>query len=192
MRTFRHRRAVAVSALVAAFFAAGCSAPAPAEPPAADAPYRPVASIREVMNGVIDPSVDHVWNSVKTVIDDGQMTDHAPATDEEWAEVRRHALIVSEAANLLLMPGRPVAPPGAASMAPGVELPPEEIRKLIDGNQDAWNSYAQALQDSLKPALAAIDAKDPEALLVAGEDIDMRCENCHQVFWFPQAVASAR
>ena len=144
------------------------------------------------MNSVIDPSVDHVWDSVKTVIDDGRMTDHAPATDEQWAEVRRHALIVSEAANLLLMPSRPVAPPGATSMAPGVELPPDEIRKLIDGNRDAWNAYVHALQDSLKPALAAIDAKDPQALLAAGEGIDTTCENCHQVFWFPQAVASAR
>ena len=65
------------------------------------------------------------------------MTDRAPATDEDWAEVRRHALIVSEAANLLLMPDRPVAPPGAPSLAPGVELAPEEIRALIDKNPDA-------------------------------------------------------
>ena len=66
-----------------------------------------------------------------------RLTDHAPATDEDWAEVRRHALIVSEAANLLLMPDRPVAPPGEPSLAPGVELTPEEIRALIDKNPDA-------------------------------------------------------
>jgi hypothetical protein len=42
----------------------------------------------------------------------------------------------------------------------------------------------------LKPALAAIDAKDPLALLDAGEQIDTACENCHQVFWFPNAVPS--
>ena len=192
MRTFRQRRAVAVFALVAAFVTAGCAAPAPEQPPPADVPYRPVASIREVMNSVIDPSIDLVWNSVKTVIDDGRMTDHAPASDEEWAEVRRHALIVSEAANLLLMPSRPVAPPGAASMAPGIELPPEEIRALIDKNREGWHFYVQQLQDSLNPALAAIDAKDPQALVDAGEHIDTACENCHQVFWFPNAVAPAR
>lgn len=191
MTHLRLRNAVAAVGLVAASVTAGCASPAP-EPPPAEIPYRPVASIREVMTGVIDPSIDLVWNSVKTVIDDGRMTEHAPASDEDWAELRRHAVIVSEAANLLLMPGRPVAPPSAPASAPGVGLPPEEIRALIDGNQDAWNSYAQALQDSLTSALAAIDAKDPQALLVAGEDIDMRCENCHQVFWFPNAVASAR
>ncbi|MGH9255074.1 MAG: hypothetical protein ACRD3C_10945 [Vicinamibacterales bacterium] len=192
MQYFRHRHAAAAVVLVAASLLAGCAAPAPEQPPPADPPYRPVASIREVMNSVIDPSVDVVWNSVKTVIDDGRMTDHAPAADEDWAEVRRHALIVSEAANLLLMHNRQVAPPGAPSLAPGVELAPEEIRSLIDKNRDGWNFYVQQLQDSLKPALAAIDAKDPQALFAAGEQIDTTCENCHQVFWFPNPVASAR
>ena len=191
MKSFRHRHAAAALVLVAASLLAGCAAPAPEEPPPAAPPYRPVATIREIMNSVIDPSVDVVWNSVATVIDNG-MTDRAPKTDEDWAEVRRHALIVSEAANLLLMRDRPVAPPGAPSLAPGVELAPEEIRSLIDKNPDGWNFYVQEFQDSLKPALAAIDAKNPQALFDAGEQIDTTCENCHQVFWFPSAVASAR
>ena len=144
------------------------------------------------MNSVIDPSIDEVWNSVATVIDDKGMTDRAPVTDEEWAEVRRHALVVSEAANLLLMHDRPIAPPGEPSLAPGVELPPEEIRSLIDKNPDAWNLYVLQLQDSLKPALAAIDKKDTQALFDAGEQIDTTCENCHQVFWYPNAGARLR
>lgn len=192
MEYFRHRHAAAAVAAVAAALLVGCSAPASETPPPADSLYRPVASIREVMNSVIDPSIDVVWNSVATVIDDGRMTDRAPTSEEDWAEVRRHALIVSEAANLLLMHDRPVAPPGAPSQAPGIELAPEEIRALIDKNRDGWNFYVQQLQDSLKPALAAIDAKNPQALLDAGEKIDTTCENCHQVFWFPNSVASAR
>ena len=186
------RHAAAVVGMVAVSLLAGCAGPAPEAPAAADTPYRPIASIREVMNSVIDPSIDVVWNSVATIIDDGRTTERAPATDEDWAEVRRHALIVSEAANLLLMPNRPVAPPGAPSQAPGVELAPEEIQKLISENPEGWNLYVQELQESLKPALAAIDAKDAPALLDAGERIDTTCENCHQVFWFPNAVASVR
>ena len=138
MKRFRHCLAAAAVLLVAASLYAGCSAAAPGgSRRLRTSPFRPVATIREVMNSVIDPSVDVVWNSVATVIDDKGMTDRAPATDEEWAEVRRHALVVSEAANLLLMHDRPVAPPGAPSLAPGVELPPEEIRSLIDKNPDA-------------------------------------------------------
>jgi hypothetical protein len=144
------------------------------------------------MSSVIDPSVDAVWSSVASVVDDAGLTDRAPVTDEDWAEVRRHALIVSEAANLLLMRDRPVAPPGAPAAAPGVELTPEEVRALIDKNPDAWNLFALQLQDSLKPVLAAIDARDAQALLDAGEGVDTICETCHQVFWFPNAVASAR
>jgi hypothetical protein len=195
VRDFRHRHAAGAVVLVAASLLAGCggqsAAPAPEEPPA-DSPYRPVATIREVMNSVIDPSVDVVWNAVASVVDDGRLTERAPTTDEDWVEVRRHALIVSEAANLLLMPDRPVAPPGAPSLAPGVELAPDEIRSLIDKNPDGWNFYVQQLQDALTPALAAIDAKNSQALFEAGEKIDTTCENCHQVFWYPNAVASAR
>jgi hypothetical protein len=186
------RHAAAAVVLVAASLLAGCAAPAPAPEPAAEPPFRPVASIREVMNSVIDPSIDVVWNSVGSTVDDKGLKDRTPEAEADWAEVRRHALIVSEAANLLMMHNRPVAPPGAPSLAPGVELTPEEIQKLIDENRDGWNLYVQELQDSLKPALAAIDAKDSQALLEAGEKIDTTCENCHTVFWYPNAVASAR
>lgn len=187
------RCAAAIIVLASGSLFAACAAPAPEQtpPPAAESPTRPVATIRELMNTVIDPSIDIVWNAVGSVVDDGKLTDRAPATDEEWAEVRRHALIVSEAANLLVMHNRPVAHPGAPSLAPGVELTPEEIRTLIDENPDGWNLYARELQDSLTPALAAIDKKDAHALFEAGERIDATCENCHATFWYPSAVTAA-
>ena len=198
MKYFRYRHAAAAVVLVAASLLASCGTPAPQgtpppeQPLPADPPYRPVASIREVMNSVIDPAVDVVWNAVGSDIEHGRVTDRTPKTDEDWAEVRRHALVVSEAPNLLMMHNRPVAPPGAPSLAPGVELTPEEIRSLIDKNPAGWFLFAQQLQEAMKPALAAIDAKDSEALFAAGEKIDTTCENCHQVFWYPKAVASAR
>ena len=140
---------------------------------------------------MVDPSADVVWNAAGTIIEHGRPTDHAPKTDEEWAEVRRHALIVSEAANLLMMTNRPVAPPGAPSLAPGVELPPEGIQAQIDKSRTAWNGFARQLQDAYKPALAAIDAKNPQALFDAGDEIDETCESCHQTFWYPSAAAPA-
>ena len=191
MKYVRHWLAAAALMPVAAFLYAGCTAPAPEPPPPAAAPYRPVATIREVMNSVIDPSVDVVWNSVASVVNEKGLTDHVPVGDEQWAEVRRHALIVSEAANLLLMRDRPVAAPGAPSLAPGIELTPEEIRALIDKNPEGWDFYVQQLRDSLTPALAAIEKKDTQALFDAGEKIDETCENCHASFWYPGAVAPA-
>ena len=142
------------------------------------------------MNSVIDPNVDVVWNAVKTDIDHGKPIEHAPANDEEWAAVRHSALTVAEGTNLLMMPGRAVAPPGAGSLAPGIELTPDQVRALIDQSPSGWNQFARALQDSLQPALAAIDKKDPQALFEAGDKIDEVCESCHQVFWYPEPGAS--
>ena len=195
MKHFRSLSAAAAVGLFAASLVAACSTPAAENPKPEEtaAPaFRPVASIREVMNSVIDPSVDEVWNSVGSTVDEKGLTDRAPTQDEHWAAVRRHALIVSEAANLLLMHNRPVAPPGAPSLAPGVELTPEEIRVLIDKNPEGWDFYVQQFQDSMKPALDAIDKKDSQALFDAGEKIDETCENCHQTFWYPKAVNSSR
>ena len=143
------------------------------------------------MNSVIDPNVDVVWNAVKTDIDHGKQIEHAPANDEEWAAVRHSALTVAEGANLLMMPGRAVAPKGAGSLSPGIELEPDQVRALIDKSPGGWNQFARALQDSLQPALAAIDKKDPEALFEAGDKIDEVCESCHQVFWYPAPAAPA-
>ncbi len=193
MNYFRHHSAAGV-VLGAMYLLAGCSAPAPQQqpPPLAEAPYHPVASIREVMNSVIDPNVDVVWNAVKTVIDHGKPIEHAPANDEEWAAVRHGAMTVSEGANLLMMPGRAVAPPGAGSLAPGIELAPDQVRALIDKSPSGWNQFARALQDSLQPAIAAIDKKDAQALFEAGDKIDEVCESCHQVFWYPAPGTSAQ
>jgi hypothetical protein len=190
MACFR-RYATSAVVLGAMSLLVGCSKPAPEAPPPAAPPYHPVASIREVMNSVIDPNVDVVWNAVKTVIDHGKPIEHAPANDEEWAAVRHSAMTVSEGANLLMMPGRAVAPPGAGSLSPGIELAPDQVRALIDKSPSGWNQFARALQDSLQPALAAIDKKDPQALFEAGDKIDEVCESCHQVFWYPEQGASA-
>ena len=189
--------------LGAACLLAGCSGPAaqpaaqqaatrpaPPEQPAAATPYQLVASIREVMNSVVDPNIDVVWNAVRTVIDHGKPIDYAPANDEEWAAARRSALTVIEGANLLMMPGRPVAPPGAGSLSPGVELAPDQVRALIDMNRTGWNQFARSLQDSVKIALAAIDKKDAKALFEAGDGIDEVCEACHQVYWYPGPAAT--
>ena len=189
MAHFHHHLIPAV-VLSAMCLLVGCSKPAPEQPPPPAAPpYHPVASIREVMNSVIDPNVDVVWNAVKTDIDHGKQIEHAPANDDEWAAVRHSAITVAEGANLLMMPDRAVAPPGAGSLAPGIELAPDQVRALIDKNPAGFAQFARSLQDSLQPALAAIDKKDSLALFEAGDKIDEVCESCHQTYWYPANAA---
>ena len=94
--------------------------------------YAPSATIKDLMQSVIDPSADVVWNAVAIIETMDGTEDRAPETDEEWAAVRRGAIQLLESANLLLVPGRLVARPGEKSEAPGVELEPEEMEVLMD------------------------------------------------------------
>src|SRR5678815_5205302 len=99
-----------------------------------------------------------------------------PHTDEEWKEVRRKAIALMEATNLLQMPGRKVAKPGEKADDPKVELGPEQIQALIDKDRGAFNKFAQALHDATMESFKAIDAKDAEGVLNTGDKIDTACE----------------
>jgi hypothetical protein len=39
--------------------------------------------------------------------------------------------------------------------------------------------------------LDAVDRRDVDALLVAGDGLDLACENCHVVYWYPSFADSA-
>ena len=119
------------------------------------------------------------------IADERGITHKEPRTDEEWKEVRRHALVLLEAPNLLIMEGRKVANPGEKAENPQVELQPEEIQKLIDSDRPSFVRRARRLQDAAAMALKAIDVKDRDALFRSLESIDHACENCHLHYWYP-------
>jgi hypothetical protein len=167
------------------------AAPAKAEnPPAAsgnagrDGPI--YLSIKEIMESVVDPSADALWNAVGTVLDKEGVHEMLPKTQEEWLDVRRAAVRIVEGANLLMMPGREAAPPGTASEAPGVELEPPEMTALIKKNQKGFEAFARALQAVGVEALRAVDSKDVPELMDVGARMENVCESCHQTFWYPQ------
>ena len=74
--------------------------------------YRPTATIKDLMDSLVDPSGDFLFDSVATIVTASGTEERAPRTDEEWTSVRRAAIRIMEATNLLLMPGRHVAKPG--------------------------------------------------------------------------------
>ena len=154
---------------------------------ASEPEFRPTATIRDLMTGVVDPAADVVWQAVRTTVTPEGADERMPRTDEEWAEVRRHALLLVEGSNLLLMSGRQVARPGEKSAFPGIELEPGEIQALLDRDRDTWATLAHGLHDAGMGALKAIDARDAEGLLDAGSDIQVACENCHARYWYPNA-----
>jgi hypothetical protein len=140
------------------------------------------------MLSIVDPSADVVWESVATIVTGDEVEERAPRTDEEWANVRRGAIRLAEAPNLLMMPGRHVARPGEKSEAPDVELEPEEMDVLIHKDREAWNRRAKALHEAALTALQAIDAKDAQTLFEVGERIENACESCHSQYWYPGQV----
>ena len=52
-------------------------------------------------------------------------------------------------------------------------------------------SLPHALRDAGGEMLAAIDKKDPTAMMNAGADMDGVCEGCHLTFWYPNQVIPA-
>ena len=141
------------------------------------------------MDGIIDPAADTIWNSVSTTITMKGKEEKAPHTDDEWTTVRRSALQLLEASNLLQIPGRHVAKPGERNEQ-GIELQPEQIENLISQDRQAWIAFAHGLHDAATLAINAADAKDAAKVLESGEQIDNACERCHQQYWYPHAAQS--
>ena len=164
----------------------GCQARPPAKAEAAAQPQFHVdATIKDIMDSIVDPGADYIWDAVATTVTAKGKEEKYPRTDDEWKEVRRHAIHLMEASNMLLIPGRHVAKPGEKG-DPRVELPPEQIEALINQDRVNFTKLANGLYDSVLPVLRAIDKKDKEALLEAGDAIDQACENCHFTYWYPK------
>src|SRR5262249_52771865 len=99
------------------------------------------ASVKDLMESIIDPSADVVWGSVGTVADKEGIHELLPKTQEEWVDVRRAAVRIIEGGNLLMMPGREAAPPGTKSEVPGVELEPAEMTQLIKKQRKSFDAF---------------------------------------------------
>ena len=156
-----------------------------AAPAAAQPQYQATSTIKDIMLSIVDPNADVVWLSVTTGQSSKGTVDTAPKNDEEWKKVRQGAIALTEAANLLMMPGRHVAAPGEKSETPGVELEPSEMEELINKDRASWVMRATKLHEAGLAAVQAVDAKDPQKVFEVGEQIEQACENCHRQYWYP-------
>ena len=67
--------------------------------------FRLNATIKDIMDSLIDPAADYIWDAVATTVTAKGREEKYPRTDEEWKELRRRAIHLLEGANLLLIPG---------------------------------------------------------------------------------------
>ena len=158
MRTIQWLFGISVALFISGigFIVAGARAEqraAPAEAPAAPS-IPPVASVKQLMDGIIQPSATVVFESVGTIVDATGIHEQQPRTDTEWAAVGASAASIVEGANLLLMGDRPV-------------------------DQGEWVKMTRAMADAAMLVVKAVEAKDPQAILAAGEPLNETCDACH-------------
>jgi hypothetical protein len=163
-----------VQVLVAVVIAGALTACGKTEPPAATpaptpSPVKLTAGTTETAQGVEEKQ---------------------PRTDEEWAQVRKQALILAESANLLLLEGRHVAREGKQLEDHGTpgNLTAAESDKAIAADRAAFVGFGQALHDVGVAFLKASEERNPQAMMDAGEVMDQVCEGCHLKFWYPGQV----
>ena len=156
-------------------------------PPAPASSLKPIAGVQDVMASMIDPAADFLWESVSTTVTRGKTVEKQPRTEEEWAEVRRQAIILTEGANLIMMDGRHVVKEGANLEDHGTpgNLTAAESEKAIVENREAFIAFSTALRDVGVQMLAAADSRNPQGLVDAGDTLDQVCEGCHLKFWYP-------
>jgi len=135
---------------------AGCGAPPPPPPPPAP-PYTTTLTVKQVMEWVIDPAADVIWDSVKTVITEKSTQEIAPKTDADWDKVRDGAATLMEASNALMVEGR------------------------ARDNKE-WMAAARRLGDAANQALKAAQAKNTETLFNEGGNIYKTCAACHSKY----------
>jgi len=117
-------------------------------------PTTPVATIAQIMNGIVQPSALAVYNAVATIINADGVKEIAPQNDEEWAAVGASAAALVESGNLLLLGNR-----------------------LVD--EGDWVKMTRAFMDAAQVALKAAEAKDKNAILDAGSSLNETCDTCH-------------
>lgn len=114
----------------------------------------PVASIKQVMNGITMPNAKHLYDAVGTIVNMEGIKEIEPRTDEEWAALADSATALIESGNLLLMGNR----------------------VLDDGD---WVAMTRSMMDAGRKALAAVEAKDKEAVMASAGGLNNTCDTCH-------------
>jgi hypothetical protein len=187
---------------VAAALPSSCTSPASSgnSPPKAAAPtmanttpllgdMKPLVSVKELMEYMIDPASDYIFDSVKTIIrPDGKVIEVVPKTDEDWEKLRVGAVTLAEGVYLLKVQ-RPFAPAGDVNNSVGpdaTELAPEQIAAKVSKDPVEWNARIETLRNVGLQVLDIVKKKNTKELWDASENLDEACESCHRSYWYPK------
>ena len=145
-------------------------------------------TVQAIMDAVVDPSADSLWEAAGTVVTAKGPRAHRPHTAEQWEKARGLALKVVEGARLL-QTRRPVGEDGhwvlADSATPGIRTA-AQIEADIARDPQRFYAAAARLQRTAQDAADALGRRDLDAFLDAGARIDAACEACHAAYWYPR------
>ena len=187
--TLRSVRSRFILAALAVSILGACAAPAPPVPAAAD--MQPTSTVEDLMRALIDPAADALWDAVVITSTPDGLDEQRPETVGDWMALERSAIMLVESGNLLQIEGRRIAGEHSVSELPDVDLAPQEIAVRVAEHPDAWRRSARELHDAGVVMLDAVRARDVDALLAAGDRLDVACENCHARFWYRDDPADA-
>jgi len=125
--------------------------------PAATESIAPVATVKQVMKGIVGPAAQRVFDSVGSTVSKNGTEVKAPRNDAEWEAVGNDAAALIESGNLILMNGRAV-------------------------DKDDWVKMSQAMIAAGKAVLRATQEKNPDKVLETGGDLYDSCDNCHKKY----------
>jgi len=155
--------------------------------PSLDSALAPTLSVKELMEHIIDPTADWIFDAAVVDVSAKGIVETKPLTDDDWLKVERGGWLLAESTNLLKIPRRMVPPEeeGKPHQAGEPELPPEQIKAKIERDPALWYKYSDGLKTAALEAVKVAKARNVEALFQVGTDIDKACEQCHLEYWYP-------
>jgi hypothetical protein len=154
---------------------------------------KPIVSVKELMEYMIDPASDYVFDSVKTIVQpNGKTLEIVPKTDDDWKKLQVGAVTMLEGIYLLKVK-RPFAPAGDVNNSVGPdanELSPDEIAAKVEKDPVEWNARIEALRNVGLQVLEIVKRKNAQELWDASENLDEACEACHKSYWYPKEDAN--
>jgi hypothetical protein len=127
------------------------------------------ADLRQLMRGILFPSSNVIFfaqegdpTKVAPAKDPALATDPLASTYGGWQAVENSAKALSEAANLLILPGR--------KCANGLPVPI---------NNPDWPKFVQGLREASLESYKAAQSKNMDNILMAAGDLSTACQNCH-------------
>lgn len=156
-----------------AFLASFSYSQAPAPSRNTPAPRMEVhATLAQLMRGILYPASNVIFAAqsddpakIKPAANPSMSPDLLTSTYGQWQAVENSALAITEAANLLSLPGR--------KCSNGVDVP---LR-----NAD-WTKFVQELRAAGLQVYKAAQAKSQDDIVAAADPLTTACSNCHEKY----------